>query len=196
MVTRKGIYNTRSIKTGLMLLAGIGLLVMFMITALASDTDKDIGKVLRVVDGDTLIIQTSDNPDGIPMRLAGIDAPETYNNTKAKKAIISCGVHRDTMFSYGRIAKQHLTRTVLNRYIKYTVVDTGRFGRPIVYLPYITEDLIRSGLVAVVDYRNLPIDVYSRLHNLEITAKQQKSGLWYHMDLSCMNNRGRRNVNR
>ena len=187
MAIYKGIYNTKNI---MKILVGIGLLVMFVFTASASDLKNYTGKVLRVVDGDTLIIQTSDDPNGVSMRLAGIDAPETYNNSKAKKAILWCDVHKELMFSYGKITKKYLTQIVLGRDIKYTVVDIGRFGRPIIYIPGITENLVRSGLVDVVDFRNLPKNIISKLHNLEIIARQQKIGLWEHIDLSCINSGG------
>ena len=187
MVIRKGINSTKNSRKGLMSLAGIGLLIMSMTAVPAWDEDTRVGKVLRVVDGDTLIMPGPSAPQGVYMRLAGIDAPETYNHKKAKKAIISCGVDKKHMFAYGRISKDYLIDAILHRDIKYTVVDIGRYRRPIIYIPQITENLVRSGLVAVVDYRNLPKAIFSKLRDLEEIAKQQKIGLWNHIDLSCMN---------
>lgn len=187
MAVRKGIYSKDSV---VKIIVGIVLVFMFVFAASSNDLKYQTGQVLRVIDGDTLIVETPDNPNGISMRLAGIDAPETYNNSKAKKAILWCGINKEVMFSYGRITKNHLAQITLGKDIKYSVIDVGRFGRPIIYIPEITENLIRSGLVDVVDFRNLPKDIISRLHNLEIIAKQQKIGLWEHIDLSCMNNRG------
>lgn len=192
MAVRKGIYNTENIRKGLITLMGVGLLVMSATTPLASSTDTHIGKVVRVIDGDTLTIRSSTYLNGKSMRLAGVDAPETYNHKKAQKAIMWCGIHKEVMFSYGEITKKYLTRTILNQDVKYVVVGIGRFGRPVIYIPGITEDLVSSGLVDVVDFRNLPRDIYSRLHNLEVIARQKKIGLWEHIDLSCMNSGGRK----
>ena len=122
------------------------------------------GRVLRVVDGDTVEVMRASS-ETMSVHLAGIDAPE--RNQK-----------------YGQEAAAVLAGMLAGRTVRVRVLAVDRYKRPIVLLALngadVAESLVRSGSAWV--YRkylsSLPEDMRSRYIAAENEAKSLEAGLW------------------
>lgn len=134
--------------------------------------DEISGKVVGIIDGDTLDVLTEDRMK-IRIRLNGIDAPETGQ-------------------PFGKNAKQYLSDTIGGMSVRIVSHEKDRYGRTIgdvffenaagpdfqpgTYLPpwNINRELVKRGLAwhykKYSDDENLAMD--------EIRAKDLKLGLW------------------
>jgi len=133
----------------------------------AAATDVAQGRrvvVERVIDGDTL-----DLADGIRVRLAGIDAPESKHPRKA----VECLAFEASRF---------LKKLVEHREVVLFVDSQGRdkFGRILAHIEvdsrYANGELVGHGFAVV--YRARRSDRDERLKALEAGAKAQAIGLW------------------
>ena len=122
------------------------------------------GRVLRVVDGDTVEVMRGSS-ETVSVHLAGIDAPE-----------------RDQ--EYGQEAAAALAGMLAGRTVRVRVLAVDRYKRPIVLLSLngadVAESLVRSGSAWV--YRkylsSLPEELRSRYIAAENEARTQEAGLW------------------
>jgi len=133
-------------------------------------------KVVRVVDGDTINIEVDDNDDVAPLRLIGIDTPETVHPTDPREC-------------FGTEATRHTAGMLLNRtvWLERDVSETDQFGRLLRYVWVVpkrggdaylaNEQLVAGGYAVASDY---PPDVkYSdRLRAAERQARDAGLGLW------------------
>jgi micrococcal nuclease len=127
--------------------------------------------VLRVVDGDTLMIIS--NGESFRLRLIGIDAPESY-------------AHHDEALrthlgeSISRIVMAWLTGKTI--YLEYDVECEDPYGRRLAYAwldehYMINEILAREGFVDVKCYKpNVRYNEYFKL--LKHLAKEEGRGIW------------------
>lgn len=134
--------------------------------------DKSFHKVLRVVDGDTLVIATKHRP--IKVRVIGIDSPETVSPTKPVEPFGPEASAR---------AKQLLeNKTVRIYYDPDPTHDRwGKYGRLLAYIKLpdkrdfglilITEGLARS-------YPRYPFSRQRKYARAEKKAKRKKVGMW------------------
>lgn len=144
------------------------ILMLFTITTFTSslayetkDTLKTsvlAGKIVRVKDGDTVVLLDSLNKM-ITIRLAGVDAPE-------KKQ------------PYGKNAKQFVSDQVFSKQVIVKVINKDRYGRTVGWLFYgtkdLSEELLKNGLAwHYIDYDKSPI-----LELLEKYAREDSIGLW------------------
>lgn len=130
--------------------------VLFCLSALASAAEFS-GKVIAVVDGDTLLVIRDGHPAKV--RLAGIDAPE-----KAQP--------------YGTASKESLAAMSMGKQVRVASSAVDDYGRLIaaVYVGEINvnREQVRRGMAWE----------YSRFHNnrdllaLQLEAQQAKRGLW------------------
>ena len=126
----------------------------------AHSSDQFVGKVVYVVDGDT--IDVMHNKSKIRVRLWGIDTPE-WNQPFSKKA------------------RLFLKNEVLGKVIRVEVKDKDDYGRlvAIVKNDYknINEELVRVGLAWVYVYycRESVCDDWKKL---EREARLGRTGLW------------------
>lgn len=117
------------------------------------------GKVVAVLDGDTIEILDSENKT-YRIRLNGIDCPE-----KAQ--------------AFGQKAKQFTSDQCFGKNVKILVHSTDRYGREIgdVVLEdgtVLNEELVASGYAwHYKQYSNDPV-----LAQLELEARKKKLGLW------------------
>jgi len=159
----------------------IYLYTLILITAIGLYSNgciADTATVVKVVDGDTIKVRL-DNGKKVNLRLAGIDTPETYNNSKAKKDLVRCNLTKKVMFGYGKQAKMFLKGIIYpGSTLYYTVLDTGYYGRPVVYIPGVNRMLVKSGNARVVNYYNLDKATYSKLKNAEQYAMDNNLGIW------------------
>ena len=132
------------------------LLCLFLSTAIAQAWQ---GKVVRVIDGDTVIVLNIDNQQ-TKIRLYGIDAPE-------KKQ------------AFGTKAKQFLSSLIFGKVVDVVDLGNDMYGRTVgkIYLDsqYINLRMVECGYSW--HYRRYaPKD--SELSLAQDHAKQQQLGLW------------------
>ena len=135
----------------------LGHRFLLFVSTLAAETIA--GRVVRVADGDTIVVQTSTS--ALTIRLHGIDAPE-----KAQ--------------SLGAEAKDFTSRLAWDRIVSLKVRDTDRYGRIVaeVLLPdgrLLNHELVRAGLAWWYS-RYAPDD--AELKALEADAREHHRGLW------------------
>lgn len=127
------------------------------------NTSVITGNVLKVVDGDTITIRTSNGK--VKIRFAQIDAPETSHfGSKAQP--------------YGKEAAMFLTSLVANRSVRVEVETVDQYGRNVgtVYVDgnNVNREMVKNGYAWV--YREYAHD--STLIDLEKTARERHVGLW------------------
>lgn len=140
--------------------------------SLLNDID-DIGTLVRVVDGDTYVIDTGGTEKKI--RLIGVDTPESVASANYCKENTAEG--REV----SDIVKDKITEGDI-LYIEYDVEETDKYGRTLAYLYFpdgtmIQDWLLENGYANVATY---PPNVKYSEHFSELshTAMENKVGLW------------------
>lgn len=136
----------------------IALLFLFLCISGVVTAAEIVGKVVRVSDGDTIVILTDDKAQH-RIRLAQIDAPESKQPWGAK-------------------SKQALIDKIAGKMARVAVTDTDRYGRSIgtvfVNGVNINTDQVARGNAWV--YRQYLTDM--SLLQVEKQARESKRGLW------------------
>jgi len=123
------------------------------------------------VDGDTIKLS-----NGETVRLIGIDAPESRNAFKKKKAF------------FGDVSKHYLDSLLTGKKIRmeYDVSRKDRYGRTLAYVyledgTFINEKILREGYAMIM---TVPPNVRYAEHFLAIqqSARESKCGLWANSD--------------
>lgn len=145
--------KSHSLKKAVFLL---GLLTILTNQALASAETKH-GTVVRVIDGDSLVLKTDNGP--LAIRLRDIDCPELDQ-------------------PYGRESKNATGMLLLNVKVSAEIYDRDRYNRDlaVVTLPdgrVANAELIRNGSCWVY-----PKAINPSLHKLETEARRLSIGLW------------------
>ena len=87
------------------------------------------GKVVKIKDGDTVVLLDSDN-NQITLRLAEVDCPESKQ-------------------AFGKKAKEFTSNEVANKVVSYKIISTDRYGRYIAKIfygnKYLSEEIIKNG---------------------------------------------------
>jgi len=131
------------------------ILSLVLVNALFADTL--VGKVVSIVDGDTVTIINNDQQTKI--RLAEIDTPEKNQ-------------------PYGKKAKKALSDFIFNKEVEVEVVTIDRYGRTVgkIFLDNqsINKEMVKAGHAwAYVTYTK-----DKTLFALEKNAKENQLGLW------------------
>ncbi|CAK0771810.1 micrococcal nuclease [Gammaproteobacteria bacterium] len=134
---------------------------LFLICVLPATTANGAStynaKVVRVMDGDTLMVQASGRQEKV--RLVGIDAPE-YNQP------------------YGTVARNALMNLLKGRTVRIAPVEHDRYGRLVarIYLDNLDVNvaLVRDGYAWV--YRQYADD--AAFYTAEREARNARRGLW------------------
>jgi endonuclease YncB( thermonuclease family) len=109
---------------------GLALLACMVSAATAAPAQVQTVRVLRVVDGDTVVVSTAESLN-FKVRLQGIDAPE-------------CGM------PFGPQAQRFLEQLVLGRTVQMATTSRDRYGRTVATLAVGGQDvgltLLRAGL--------------------------------------------------
>jgi len=164
----------------LSILIAVALMVC-MSDAIAAPRGYVIGTIVKVVDGDTLKIKTGTTVTNY--RLALVDTPETYNNVKAKKDIKLCKIPKAEMFALGKLAKDYVkTQYSPGDTIRFKVLGTGRYHRPIIWVNRLIYNLIALGYGKVVDFHNVERGRVEMGRILETTAKRNQKGIWVRLE--------------
>lgn len=146
---------------------------------LASTLNADIGKLSRIIDGDTVKFNDT------TCRFAYIDTPESKRNDRAKNKVEDCtGLTLETMVDAGKESASYLNSILeIGRTYKYDVISTDKYDRKVCVIwidnnDMLNEKLVREGYAvpyyAFIKDRN--IERQMRLSS--ITAKKNKSGLF------------------
>ena len=117
------------------------------------------GKVVRIADGDTFTLLTSDQQQ-VRVRLHGIDAPERKQD-------------------FGQVARQALSDLIFEQVVYVDEQEKDRYGR-VVGIVYdagknsVNEEMLRSGLA----WHYERYDNNARWKQLQEEARQKRRGLW------------------
>ena len=135
---------------------------LFPILWCACSASPGTATVTRVIDGDTIIIDT-----GQKIRYIGIDTPEVYPQTE----------------DYGMEAWQANRRLVEGKEVRLErdVSETDKYGRLLRYV-YIEDTLVNAELVrlGLAEARAYPPDTkyQTTLEQMEREARQAGRGMW------------------
>lgn len=140
-------------KIFLALFLGLG-----MATVVSANSHEFRGKVIQVLDGNTLIVKTEENED-VKIMLYGIDCPELEQ-------------------AYGKDARKCLERLLLKKNVNVEIMGMARNGTQ---LGVVTTDkkmdprakLLQEGLAWTTESNPLP-----ELESYRVNAEQKKVGLW------------------
>jgi micrococcal nuclease len=125
--------------------------------ALLLSTSIFIAKVIRISDGDTIVVLT-DEKEQIKIRLEGIDCPELYQD-------------------FGQRARQTTAQLCFNKTVRIEKSGIDQYGRTLAFIYVgnvcINKELLRLGMAWQYRYNNDP-----ELAKLEKEARAAKIGLW------------------
>ena len=116
-----------------------------------------VGKVVKVVDGDTLHVYN--NKKTYKIRLSGIDAPERGQ-------------------AYGKRAKEHLEFLVAGKQVIAIVESKDRYGRYVASVKVESKDVCAEMLTAGYAWHYKQYDNNKYYDELQREAKKAKRGLW------------------
>ena len=128
--------------------------------------------VSSVVDGDTIKLS-----NGETVRLIGVDAPESRNAFKKKKAF------------FGDVSKHYLDSLLTGKKVRleYDITRKDRYGRTLAYVyledgTFINEKLVREGYATIM---TVPPNVRYADHFfiLQQRARDEHCGLWANNNL-------------
>lgn len=135
------------------------------LVALAAPTDNELIVVARVIDGDTVRLET-----GETVRLIGVDTPETKHPQKP--------VER-----FGREASGFTTRVVQGKRVRleYDQQRQDKYGRTLAYVfledgTFANAEIIRQGYGYA--YTRFPFKYLEQFRCLERKAREGGRGLW------------------
>ena len=116
------------------------------------------GKVIRVSDGDTILIQSGSQK--IRVRMYGIDAPELKQK-------------------YGEESKKYLEKRIMDKNVDIKVINQDQYGRKVGKVFYKNKDInlemLETGNAWFYEYHAKHEKDYRKAFK---NAKEQKLGLW------------------
>jgi len=144
------------------------LLALLLCTPLLAHAEEFVGRVIVVIDGDTVLVLRYGHP--LKIRLADIDAPEVAHAGSQKSQ------------RYGPASRDALKRLVLHKRVKVDTLAVDKYGRIVALLELgtlnINEEMVRLGMAWE----------YSHFHSdrhyiaLQRQARQARRGLWQQAD--------------
>ena len=155
--------------------AGAGAEIPGAIRDLLARPDARAARVVRVIDGDTLLVSSDDGPERV--RLLAVDAPEA---SRTRSGHAECG---------GRLAGAATRSWVLRARSEVRLggdrlaPERDRHGRLLAHVRDsrgrdLARFLVRRGLARTVSYERRPLAAHPRLLALEATARGARRGLW------------------
>ncbi len=145
--------------------------------------DRQMAVVLHVVDGDTLYVTTGGTRT--PVRLIGIDTPESRDNPKARRDSRRSGKDLETICAQGRRATEFVKGLVGPGKVlglEFDVQKNDRYGRLLAYAyladgRMLNEVIARAGFAAPM---TIPPNVryVERFRAACDQARRERAGLW------------------
>lgn len=171
------------------LLLIIALLVYFFFIkepseSTSSNESDSLVLVERVIDGDTFVL-----PDGMKVRLLGIDAPERYDSGKMDNDAERSGQSKETIAILGKRSTDFLKKLIENKKVRLVpeenYEDKDKYGRLLRYIyledgTFVNGFLVEEGYAQV--YRKFDLSKKDKLLELEQDARENKRGLWGDVD--------------
>ena len=151
------------------------MLKLLFVILISINLYADLGKIVNVVDGDTVDILKS-NGSIFRARLAYIDTMESKRNAKLKKDVKKYKVIDYKLLHMGLLAKEYVIDNYLNKYVVYHIISKGRYHRAITYIENLNIELLKLGYAKIYNYK----DKYSKEYLLkyENEAKSKHIGIW------------------
>lgn len=159
-------------------LAGLFILGACFGGAVGSSSESNEGVVVqRVIDGDTLLLETGER-----IRLIGVDTPETKHPKKPVQF-------------FGREASAFTKKMVEGRrvWLSFDVERRDKYGRSLAYVfdeqgRFLNAEIIRQGYGFA--YTRFPFKHLELFRALEREAREQSRGLWAGSSVSEAQNVG------
>jgi micrococcal nuclease len=135
------------------------LISLFLVSCTSSELEGPF-KVVRVIDGDTILINTNEK-----IRLSGIDTPEKEE-------------------CHFQESKSRLEELILNKeiFLEKDYSNKGRYGRLLRYVHLedleINSLMVSEGYAKVNDKYAHDTKKYSQLKKLELKPRKLKKGVW------------------
>lgn len=159
------------------------LFLLAPINIFAQVNATQTGTVIKVEDGDTLLVYTKSHKEHV--RLIGIDTPESYENPKALRDAERNHKDLQDILQAGQKATEFV-RTIVRRddkiMLEFDVEERDKYGRLLayVYLPsqkMLNEEIISSGYAYQL---TIPPNVkyQETFKNAYSSARAEKRGLW------------------
>lgn len=133
------------------------------------EQNEIVGKCLKVLDGDTIILSRGDKE--LKVRLAFIDAPEIKQRSFYNKNPI------------GKMSQKYLEELILNKKIKLITYGKGKYGRTLgeVYLnnENINRLMVEEGMALLYKFSPYPSNMHrAQYHSASHRAQISRRGLW------------------
>ncbi|CAB49969.1 thermonuclease family protein [Pyrococcus abyssi] len=158
------------------------IILIALILGCLSQPKELHGKVVKVVDGDTVYVKLS-NGETVKVRLIGIDAPELEEDLMRPGEYP--GIHNlSCLVKYGYIAKEFLKNYTLGKDVTL-IFDSiqgrkDKYGRLLAYLYIngtdVNAELVKMGLARV--FYEKKFDKIKEYSELEDEARKRRQNLW------------------
>jgi micrococcal nuclease len=154
----------------------IGLLLNACVKVQPESEEFHWRKVIKIIDGDTIHLESEDGGKPERVRLIGIDAPETRNTGKKVK------------HPFGVVSKMFLNSLLSDRLVRleYDVVKNDQYGRTLAYVylkdgTFVNAVMVAEGYALVMTYP--PNVKYADFFlSLQNKARENGRGLWSYTD--------------
>lgn len=135
--------------------------LLLLLVSVSASAETIIGTVIRVSDGDTLVIRSG--AENIKIRLYGVDAPEKKQD-------------------FGNKAKDALTSMTALQTVQAEVMDRDRYGRIVAIVAVgdaepVNQSMLRLGLAWVYDAYCKAL-ICADWRKIERAAREARAGLW------------------
>ena len=155
----------------------IFLLVVLSVGLFASAKSYKSGKVVRVIDGDTIVYKYKNKE--YRGRFVGVDTFESFNNKRAK--LQSREFHKTIaeIITLGKKAKRY-TSSKLKRGYKFEFKDYGsdKYRRKLIWIKGLNYSLVYRGYATFYRKSPLSLDWKKKLLSAEFEAKENQRGIW------------------
>jgi endonuclease YncB( thermonuclease family) len=133
------------------------LFFLFSTVSQINAQTEEVGKVVNVIDGNTVEVKSGNNPLQ-KLMLSGIDSPELTQE-------------------FGDKAKKYLEKMLLDKEVKFTITGKDRWGNYLAIMKRGDEDprvaLLEVGLAWTAEKNPIP-----ELEAVRVKAAEKNKGLW------------------
>ena len=156
-------------------------MTVFLSTPLFTEYEKC--RLLRIVDGDTYIIQYKGKNERL--RLTGIDTPEAANNPKARRDSEKKNISFEEIVKEGKRSKSFAKSLLAGEkyiYLEFDVRERDQYGRILAYI-YLADGRMVNELMLKAGYATLMtvppnVKYKDRFLRAYREARTMKRGLW------------------
>ncbi|HIC08742.1 MAG TPA: thermonuclease family protein [Aquificales bacterium] len=135
-------------------------------------------KVIRISDGDTIVVENLKTHERVKVRIWGIDTPEKFFSSKLYREAKKCGVEPETIHYLGKLASKHAHEYLYpGEIVEIIPKGYGHYGR---LLGKVIVDGEDYGLLMIEDGYSCVYWKFAPKSYIEAMkeAEQEKKGLW------------------